>query len=103
MSIYYKYAPDGSKNFVLSYVDYCFYWYINEDPGKWFVDTLVKIFHVDFLEYAHWFMSIRISQLKDHSIYVDQDRYATSVVAKYLDTAIVKVSTKFTRQHFQLT
>ena len=40
-------------------------------------------------------MSIRISQLKDHSIYVDQARYATSIVAKYLDTAIVKVGNKF--------
>ena len=33
--------------------------------------------------------------MKDHSIYVDQDRYATSIVAKYLDTATVKGSTKF--------
>ena len=48
-----------------------------------------------FLGYAHWFMSIRISQMKYHSISVDQDRYATSVVAKYLDTATVKASTKF--------
>ena len=36
-------------------------------------------------------MSIRISQLKDHSISVNQARYATSIVAKYLDTATVKV------------
>ena len=40
-------------------------------------------------------MSIRISQIKDNSISVDQARYATSIVAKYLDTATVKVSTKF--------
>ena len=40
-------------------------------------------------------MSIIISQLKDHSISVDQARYATSVVAKYLDTSTVKVSKKF--------
>ena len=40
-------------------------------------------------------MSIRISQLKDHFISVDQARYTTSIVAKYLDTATVKVSTKF--------
>ena len=40
-------------------------------------------------------MSISISQLKDHSIYVDQARYATYIVAKYLDTATVKVSNKF--------
>ena len=77
MSIYYKYAPDGSKIVVLSYVDDFFYWYTNEDPGKWFVDTLGKIFHVNFLGFAHWFMSIRISQLKDHFISVDQTRYAT--------------------------
>ena len=31
--------------------------------------------------------------MKDHSIYVDQTRYATSIVAKYLDTATVKSST----------
>ena len=53
MSIYYKYAPDGSKHFVLSYVDDCVYWYTNEDLGKWFVDTLGKRFHVNFLGYSH--------------------------------------------------
>ena len=50
---------------------------------------------MNFLGYAHWFMSIIISQSKDHSISVEQARYATSVVAKYLDTATVKASTKF--------
>ena len=34
MYIYYKYAPDGSKIFVLSYVDDCVYWYINGDLVK---------------------------------------------------------------------
>ena len=95
MSIYYKYAPYVSKIVVLSYVDDCVYWYKNEDIGKWFFDHLGKRLHVNFLGYAHWFMSIRISQLKDHSISVDQARYATSIVEKYLDTVTVKVSTKF--------
>ena len=45
-------------------------------------------------------MSIRISQLKDNSISVDQDRYATSIVAKYLDTATVKLSNKFYKTTF---
>ena len=100
MSILYKYAPDGSIIFVLSYIDDCVYWYTNEDLGKWFVDTLGKRFHVNFLGYAHWFMSIRISQLKDHSISVDQARYATSIFAKHLDTASVKVSTNFYKTTF---
>ena len=59
------------------------------------MDTLRKIFHVNFLGYAHWFMSIRIFQMKDPSISVDQARYATYIVAKYLDTVTVKVITKF--------
>ena len=50
---------------------------------------------MNFLGYAHWFMSVRISQLKYHSISVDQARYATSIVAKYLDTATVRVSKRF--------
>ena len=54
-----------------------------------------KILYVKFLGYTHWFTSIRISQMKDHSISVDQAIYATSIVEKYLDTSTVKVSTKF--------
>ena len=82
-------------NCFLSCVDDFFYWYTNEDLGKLFVDTLAMRFHVNFLRFAHWFTSIRISQLKDHYISVDQPRYATSIVATYLDTATVKVSNKF--------
>ena len=48
MSIYYKYAPDGSKIVVLSYVNDCVYWYTNEDIGNFFVETLEKRFHVNF-------------------------------------------------------
>ena len=66
------------------------YWYTNEDLGNWFVDTLGKRFHVNLLGYAHWFMSIIISLFKYHFIFVDHDRYATSVVAKYLYTVTVK-------------
>ena len=40
-------------------------------------------------------MSIRIFQMKDHSIFVDQDRYDTSIVAKYLDPTTVKSNKKF--------
>ena len=59
------------------------------------MDTLGKRFHVSFLGYAHWFMSISISQIKDHSISVDHNRYTTYIVAKYFDTATFKMRTKF--------
>ena len=68
VSVYYNFSTYGSKIVVLSYVDYCVYWYMSEKPGNWFVDTLIKIFHMDFLGYAHLFMSIRISQLRNQSI-----------------------------------
>ena len=54
------------------------------------MDTLGNIFHVKLLQFAHWFMSIRISQLKDHYISVEQASYATSIVEKYLDTDTIK-------------
>ena len=95
MSIYYKYAPGGSKKVVLSYVNDFIYCYTSETLGKWFVDALEKMFHVNFLVYAHWFMSIIISLIKDHSISVDQARYDNYIVAKYLDNSTVKTSKKF--------
>ena len=100
MSIYYKYAQDGSKIVVLSYVDYCVYWYTNEYIVKWFVDNLGKMSHVELLVYAHWFVSIKTSQIRDHSISVNQDIYAASIVVKYFNTATVKVSTKFYKTPF---
>ena len=95
MSTYYKYAPDGLNIVVLSYFDDRVYWSTFESLGKWFVDTLGKIFHVNFLGYAHWFMSRIFSQIKDNSISVYQARYSNYIVAKYFDTAIVKASKKF--------
>ena len=102
MSIYYKYAPDGTKIVVLSHVDDCFYWYTYETLGKWLLDTLGNIFHVKLLGYAHWFVSIIISQMKDNSISMDQARYATYIVAKYLDIDKVKARTKFIIPHYHL-
>ena len=40
MSIYYRYAKDGTKIAVLSYVDDCVYWYTSENLVKWPVETL---------------------------------------------------------------
>ena len=100
MSIYYKYALYGIKIVVLYYVDDFVYWNISEALGKWFVAALGKRFRVNFLGYSHWFMSIIISQMKDHSISVDQDRYSTFVVAKCLDTATAKTITTFYKTNF---
>ena len=57
------------------------------------METIGNILHVNLLEFTNWFISIRISKLKDHYISVDQAKYSTYVVAKYLDTSAVKTST----------
>ena len=95
MSIYYNYALYRTKNVVLSYVDDCVYWYTSEHIGKWFVYTLRNRLHVNFLLYAHWSMSIIISQMKDNYISGYQDMYATAIVAKYLDTSAINTSEFF--------
>ena len=53
MYIYHKYAPVRSKLFVLSFVYDCVYWYTYEELEKWFVNSLVKRFHINFLGYSH--------------------------------------------------
>ena len=85
---------------MLSYVDDYVYWYTYEAIGKWFVENPGNRLHMSFLGYAHWFMSIRISNMRDHSISVDQDRYDTSIVAKYLDNSTVKTIKKFYKTNF---
>ena len=86
---------------MLYYFDYCVYWYTYEEQGNFSVDTLGKRFHMEFLGYEHWFMSIRISQLKDHYYSsVDQKIYAPSIVTKYLDTVTIKLGSKFHENTF---
>ena len=85
----------GGNIVVLYYVNCCVYSYISEAIGKLFVDTLGNIFHVNFPGYSHWFMLIRISQMKDHFISVDKARYDTSTVSKYLETSTFKTNTQF--------
>ena len=85
-----------------SYVYEYVYWYTSEPLKKRFVDKFGKIFHVDFLGYAHWFLSIRIPQMKNNFISVDQAKYDTSIIAKCLDTTTDIASTKFIIAHFNM-
>ena len=64
------------------------------------MNTLRNIFYVNFLGYAHWFMSIRIYHIKYQLMSVDQDRYATYIVNKYLYTSTVKASKRFYKTTF---
>ena len=59
------------------------------------IGSIGKRFHLNFLGCVHWFVSIRIFQMKDHSISVYEARYATSIVAKYLNTVTANKNESF--------
>ena len=58
ISIYYKYAIDGTKIVVLSYVDYCVYWYTYESLGN-FLRKIYEIYSI----LTSWDMHIGSCQL----------------------------------------
>ena len=74
------------------------------NPGKVHFEGLIHLLRYirdnKNLGLKYYAMSIRIYQLKGHSISVYQARYATSIVAKYLDTATVKVIKTFYKTTF---
>ena len=88
------------KMVVVYYVDECVYLYTSESLGKCYVENIGNRSNVNFLGYSHWFMSNIISHMRYHSISVDQASYATSIVAKYLDTDTVNTSKKFYNNSF---
>ena len=63
------------------------------------LNALGNRFRVNLLLYAHWFMSIRIYQMKDNYISVYQARYDTSIVEKFLYTSTVKGSKTFYKKN----
>ena len=98
---FYKYAPDGTI-FLKSYADDCLYGYTYETLGKWFADTLGKRFHVNFLGYENWFMSIITYQMNDHSMSIYQARYATNIVVNTWILPQLRQVQSFTRLLFHL-
>ncbi len=52
-----------------------------------FEGQLGKLFNLELLGQAHWYLGTRIRQLANYDIELDQSRYCLSIVKKYLDTA----------------
>ena len=78
-----------------------------------YIDILLKLLEMvfghsskdipcDFLVYAHCFMSIRISPMKDHSISVDQAIYPASIFVNTWIMPQLRQVQIFTRPLFHL-
>ena len=59
-----------------------------------------KVLHMRFEGYAHLLIWIRIWQMKKHYISLDQARYDTYIMSKYLYTSTVKTSTNLYKKTF---
>ena len=62
----------------------------NETTLHEFKDTLSKIFEVEFLGQAHWYLSARIYQDADFSLTLDQARCYKAIVNRFLEKAGAK-------------
>jgi hypothetical protein len=78
---------DGSKVYLLNYVDDMLYYGTNNSRIKQFEELLTQRFNVELMGQAHWYLATRINQLNNYDIELDQSRYCKSIVRKYLDTA----------------
>jgi hypothetical protein len=79
--------PNGAKIYVLNYVDDMLYYGTDLDRLRQFEEKLKARFNLELIGLAHWYLGIRINQLANYDIELDQSRYCAAIVKKYLDTA----------------
>jgi hypothetical protein len=82
-----KEFSDGSKIYLLNYVDDMLYHGTDAAKLQAFEKQLGERFHLELLGNAHWYLGSRINQLKNYDIEIDQSRYCKGIVKKYLETA----------------
>ncbi len=87
---------DGTQIYVLNYVDDMLYYGTNADKLTEFEERLRARFNLETMGQAHWYLGTRINQLSDFDIELDQSRYCSGIVKKYLESA---GAPKITRHH----
>jgi len=81
-----KEFSDGSKIFLLNYVDNMLYYGTSAEKLQAFEKQLGERFQLELLGNAHWYLGSCINQLKNFDIEIDQSHYCNAIVKKYLDT-----------------
>jgi hypothetical protein len=95
--LFYKKFPDGSVIFLLNYVDDMLYYGNSDDSLLPFETQLSERSTLETKGQAHWYLATRITQLASYDIILDQTRYCSSIIKKYLDSVGCKnVSRKHT-------
>jgi transposase InsO family protein len=85
--LFIQHNNDGSKIYLLYYMDNMLYYGTDCAGIKQFEELLKQRFSVELMGQAHWYLATRINQLSNFDIELDQSRYCRSIVKKYLDAA----------------
>jgi hypothetical protein len=95
--LFFKKLTDGSVIFLLNYVDDMLYYGSSDDALLTFEIQLSERFNLETKGQAHWYLATRITQLASYDIILNQTRYCSSIIKKYLDSVGCKnVSRKHT-------
>ena len=78
---------DGTQIYILSYVDEMLYYGADEDKLAEFEERLKARFNLETMGQAHWYLGTRINQLSNFDIELDQSRYCSALIKKYLENA----------------
>ena len=84
--LFWKTFEDGSKVYLLDYVDDCLYYGTSDVSLKKFETEISARFDLTLMGQAHWYLSTRIQQSENFDITIDQSRYCLSIIRRYLDT-----------------
>ena len=82
-SIYFKFQGEWFL-FLLNAVDDLLYFSNNPTMRTTFEATLQDRFDVDFIGQAHWYLQSRVSQNSDYSIELDQARYSSLILSRFV-------------------
>jgi hypothetical protein len=84
--LFYKVYEDNIVIFLLNYVDDLLYYGTNQETIKIFEEHLYQFFDLQLMGQSHWYFSIKISQMAELDIIIDQTHYGKFILKWYLDT-----------------
>ena len=95
-TLYTKTFEDGSTIWLLNYVDDMLYFCTSESRRREFEKHVCKRFAVELKGRAQWYISMKLRQLNNYDIVIDQDRYVQSLLQRFLNTVRMPILDKKT-------
>jgi hypothetical protein len=85
---------DGTKIFLLNYVDDMLYYGTDTKKVKEFEEQFGERFNLELLGQPHWYLGTRVRRLAYYNIELDQSRYCLSIVKNILTQQDVQKTTE---------